>query len=184
MERRVLICIVVCFLGLLSAALAFGAEFKRKKLSEIDFYASGKCTYPRTPAFALGLTAFLVLIIAHAIINAASGCNFRNKLCSAPIAFCALFSWCMSAFASIYLIQGSLVNDRHTMDVLYYEVVEPWIFAKGAMLGLISVIAGVVYYLTISSIKHMNQIVTPVNADNPGIIAMAQPQVPAQMAQP
>ncbi|KAI3950091.1 hypothetical protein MKW98_008536 [Papaver atlanticum] len=184
MERRLWICIVVSFLGLLSAALAFGAEFKRIKLSEIDCFTSGKCTYPRTPAFSLGLTAFLVLIIAHAIINAAAGCNFRNKLCSAPIAFCALFSWLMSALASILLLAGSLVNDRHTMAVLDYEVVEPWIFAKGAMLGLVSVIAGVVYYLTISSIKQMNQMVTPVNVDNHGNIAMAQPQVPAQIAQP
>ncbi|XP_026378503.1 uncharacterized protein LOC113272935 [Papaver somniferum] len=123
-------------------------------------------------------------MIAHVIINAAAGCNCRDKLCSLPIAVCAIFSWLMSACASVYLIGGSVANDRHTMDVLYYEVVEPLLFAKGAIVGLVSVIAGVVYYLTISSIKHMNQMVTPVNADNHGNIAMAQPQVPAQMAQP
>ncbi|KAI3925718.1 hypothetical protein MKX01_003277 [Papaver californicum] len=187
MKRRVLlICIGVCFLGVIAAALGFGAESKRIKESEINFYAPGKCTYPRTPAFALGLTAFLVLIVAHAIINASAGCNCCNKLSSAWVSFCAVFSWLMFGLASILLLAGSVLNDRHTVDDMYsvdfcYEVLRPWIFAKGAILGLISVTFGVLYYLTISSIKDTIQMGTPVNVDNHGSILMTQPQVPAQM---
>ncbi|KAI3856376.1 hypothetical protein MKX03_034458, partial [Papaver bracteatum] len=189
MEKRVLlICIGVGFLGVIAAALGFGAESKRIKESDIDFIDSGKCTYPRTPAFALGLTAFLVLIVAHAIINASTGCICCNKLSGAWVTFCAVFSWLVSALGSILLLAGSLLNDRHTVDERYsvdfcYEVLRPWIFAKGAILGLISVTFGVLYYINISSIIHMNQMGTPVNADNHGNIAMTQPQVPAQMTQ-
>ncbi|KAI3987603.1 hypothetical protein MKX01_039710, partial [Papaver californicum] len=41
------------------------------------------CTYPRITAFALGLTAFLLLVAFHAIINA-SCCN---KLSMLPLGF-------------------------------------------------------------------------------------------------
>ncbi|XP_026407664.1 uncharacterized protein LOC113302913 isoform X2 [Papaver somniferum] len=117
MKRRVLlICIGVGFLGVLAAALGFGAESERIKESEINFIDPGKCTYPRTPAFALGLTAFFVLIVAHAIINASAGCICCNKLSGAWVTFCAVFSWLMSALASILLLAGSLLNDRHTVD--------------------------------------------------------------------
>ncbi|KAI3913725.1 hypothetical protein MKW98_011786, partial [Papaver atlanticum] len=188
MEKRVLlICIGVCFLGVTAAALGFAAESKRIKESEINFFAPGKCAYPRTPAFALGLTAFVVLIVTHGIINASAGCMYCNKLSSAWVTFCAVFSWLMSTLASIQLLAGSILNDRHTMDEMYsvdfcYEVLRPWIFAKGAILGLISVTFGVLYYLNISSIKDRNQMGTPVNTDNHGNIAMTQPQVPAQMS--
>ncbi|RZC74081.1 hypothetical protein C5167_049561 [Papaver somniferum] len=154
MEKRVLlVCIGVCFLGVTAAALGFGAESKRIK----------------------------------GIINASAGCMCYNRLCSAWVTFCAVFSWLMSTLASIQLLAGSILNDRHTMDEMYsvdfcYEVLRPWIFAKGAILGLISVTFGVLYYLNISLIKDRNQMGTPVNTDNHGNIAMTQPQVPAQMS--
>ncbi|XP_026379410.1 uncharacterized protein LOC113274140 [Papaver somniferum] len=149
MERRQLICIGVCFLGLLAAALGFAAESKRIKRSDIEFYSSGECTYPKSPAFALGLTAFLLLVVAHAIINASAGCICCNN--SAWMSLFAVLSWSMFALASILLLVGSVLNNRHTMDDpinFCYGVREPWIFVNGALLGLLSVTFGIFYFIT------------------------------------
>ncbi|KAI3913723.1 hypothetical protein MKW98_011784, partial [Papaver atlanticum] len=57
--------------------------------SDIEFSSSG-CTYPRSSAFALGLTAFLLLVVAHAIINASAGCIRCNN--NAWMSLFAVFS--------------------------------------------------------------------------------------------
>ncbi|RWR89673.1 hypothetical protein CKAN_01873800 [Cinnamomum micranthum f. kanehirae] len=75
MERKVLaICVLVGFLGLLSADLAFAAEGTRNKLSE-----DGTCTEQRTPAFGLGVISGLALVMAQIIINSAACCMFCKK---------------------------------------------------------------------------------------------------------
>ncbi|XP_012090942.1 uncharacterized protein LOC105649029 isoform X1 [Jatropha curcas] len=75
MERRALfLCSAVGFLGLLSAATGFAAEGTRIKGSEVQFTSATQCTYPRSPAMALGLTSAVALMIAQVIINVATGC--------------------------------------------------------------------------------------------------------------
>ncbi|XP_026378505.1 uncharacterized protein LOC113272937 [Papaver somniferum] len=170
--RRQLTCIGLCFLGVGVAVLGFCAEFNTIKESEIQFFAPGKCTYPRTPAFALGLTAFLVLIVAHAIINASVGCISLNKLCSSYwFLFYAIISWVAFVIASVYLIEGLVLHDGHIMDEKYssfcHKVLEFGIFENGALWGLTSVIFGVLYY-------RKNQTVA-VNTDDHGNIGMTQP---------
>ncbi|KAJ0079792.1 hypothetical protein Patl1_24224 [Pistacia atlantica] len=75
MERKVLIvCSFVGFLGLLSAATGFGAEATRIKGSDVDTTDPSQCSYPRSPALGLGLTAAVSLMIAQITINVATGC--------------------------------------------------------------------------------------------------------------
>ncbi|XP_026379413.1 uncharacterized protein LOC113274141 [Papaver somniferum] len=161
MERRLSICMIVWFLGITAFALGIAAEFKTIKESDIHFFAPGGCEYPRTPAFALGLTAFVVLFIAHTMIHTSAGCFCCNlRLCSCAV-FYAFMSWSMFALACIRLLEGSMVNDRHEMysDVCY-EAFERWIFARGALWSLGSITYGVLFYLSKSSIKDMNQMGT------------------------
>ncbi|MCL7026785.1 hypothetical protein MKW94_026978, partial [Papaver nudicaule] len=95
------------------------------------------------------------------------------------------------AVASILLLAGSVLSDRHTMDMMYStdfcsKGLRPKIFIAGALWSLASVMWGILYYLfTIFSAKETNQIGTPANAsNNHGSIAMTQSQAPAQMTLP
>ncbi|GFY83373.1 transmembrane protein, putative [Actinidia rufa] len=86
MERKVIvICSIVGFLGLSSAALGFAAEAKRIKDeaivnlppiegSQVQLTSPSTCTYPISPAFGLGLTAAVALMVAQIIINVTTGC--------------------------------------------------------------------------------------------------------------
>lgn len=42
--------------------------------SQVQFSSDSTCTYPRSPALPLGLTAAVALMIAQVMINIASGC--------------------------------------------------------------------------------------------------------------
>ncbi|KAJ6744022.1 hypothetical protein OIU79_030353 [Salix purpurea] len=75
MKRKALVlCGVVGLLGLLSIATGFAAEATKIKASEVQFTSATQCTYPRSPALALGLIAAVALAIAQVIINVATGC--------------------------------------------------------------------------------------------------------------
>ncbi|CAL5367898.1 unnamed protein product [Camellia sinensis] len=90
MERKVIVvCSVVGFLGLLCAVTGFAAEATRikdqvldmvmdyhaKRLgSQVQSDSSSMCNYPSSPAFGLGLTAALALMVAQIIINVTTGC--------------------------------------------------------------------------------------------------------------
>ncbi|KAL5168835.1 hypothetical protein HKD37_11G030895 [Glycine soja] len=85
MERKVLIlCSVVAFLGLLSAATSFGAEATRIKVSQVHFVTPNQCTYPRSPALPLGLIAAVALVLSQIIINVGTGCVCCRKNLQIP----------------------------------------------------------------------------------------------------
>ncbi|MCL7021759.1 hypothetical protein MKW94_026569, partial [Papaver nudicaule] len=92
------------------------------------------------------------------------------------------------AVASILLLAGSVLNDRHTMDKVYFtdfcaKGLRAGILRAGAIWSLTSVTCGIAYYLlTIFSAKETNQMA--VNANNHGSVAMTQSQAPAQMTLP
>ncbi|MCL7039236.1 hypothetical protein MKW94_011053, partial [Papaver nudicaule] len=79
----------------------------------------------------------------------------------------------MFAKASVSLLGESLLNDRHPTDEMYSmdfcnRVLRPYKFTIGALDGLMSVCVGILYWITIFSIKDKKR--TPVNADNRGSI--------------
>ncbi|MCL7050377.1 hypothetical protein MKW94_017751, partial [Papaver nudicaule] len=94
------------------------------------------------------------------------------------------------AVASILLLAGSVLSDRHTMDMMYStdfcsKGLRPKIFIAGALWSFASVTWGILYYLfTIFSAKETSQMGTPGNANNHGTVAMTQSQAPAQMTLP
>ncbi|CAA6669552.1 unnamed protein product [Spirodela intermedia] len=178
MERKALVVSVsVGFLGILSAALGFAAEGKRIKASDVQVTTRGECVYPKSLALSLGLGSVIALIIAQAIINSVAGCICCKQRPHASgtnwtiglISF--IFSWITFIVAFLLLLTGAALNDQRG----------PGVFSGGAVLSLISVSLGVLYYLAIASSKQLEgrggaQI-------NQGI-AMGNPQIPPQSSQP
>ncbi|KAJ0961185.1 hypothetical protein J5N97_000828 [Dioscorea zingiberensis] len=191
MERRVvLVCIAVGFLGLLSAALGFGAEATRVKTSEVKTSIPGECIYPKKPALALGLSAAVTLMMAQAMINTIAGClcckkqhnSSETNWTLALIAF--IVSWVTFVIAFLLLLTGAALNDQRGEETMYFGgycyVVRPGVFAGGALLSLASVSLSIVYYVAVSNFKSTQ---TWGPQSNQGI-AMGQPVIPPQSTQP
>ncbi|KAL2558889.1 hypothetical protein Fot_03628 [Forsythia ovata] len=195
MERKViLLCSVVGFLGILSAATGFAAEAKRIKGSQVQFPTPDECIYPRSPALGLGLTAALALVIAQIIITAATGCiccrkGPRQSNSNWTLALtCSVVSWFTFGIAFLLLLSGAALNRQHGEENLYFGnyycyVVKPGVFAGAAVLSLASVILGIIYYITLTSEKNISDPWNGSVRPGQGGIAMAQPQFPPQNAQ-
>jgi hypothetical protein len=80
--------------------------------------------------------------------------------------------------AFVLLLSGSVINDQFAEENNYFGnlcyVLKPGIFAGGAILSLVSVILGIISYVTLTSAKNSNN---PPGNPNEGI-AMGQPQFP------
>ncbi|KAH1224236.1 hypothetical protein GmHk_11G031484 [Glycine max] len=165
MERKVLIlCSVVAFLGLLSAATSFGAEATRIKVSQVHFVTPNQCTYPRSPALPLGLIAAVALVLSQIIINVGTGFTF--------------------VIGFLLLLTGAALNDQRGEESVYFGyyycyVVKPGVFAGGAILSVASAAFGILYYISLTEKNNGIQYPYP----NQGVIAMAQPQIPSQTSQ-
>ncbi|CAI9087070.1 OLC1v1021043C1 [Oldenlandia corymbosa var. corymbosa] len=194
MERKVqVICGVVGLLGLLSAATGFAAEATRIKGDQVKFPSPDVCVYPRSPALGLGLTAAVTLMIAHIIVNIASGCiccrrgshqanpNWRLAL------ICFIVSWFTFVISFLLLLTGAALNDQHGEENMYFNyyycyVVKPGVFAGAAVLSLASVALGLIYYITLTSMKNVSNSWGGGAPLHGGGIAMGQPQFPPQNA--
>ncbi|KAL3521746.1 hypothetical protein ACH5RR_019895 [Cinchona calisaya] len=195
MERKAVgVCCAVGFLGLLSAATGFAAEATRIKGDQVKFSSPDVCIYPRSPAMGLGLTAAMALMIAQIIINVTTGCicckrgphqgNTNWKLAL----LCFIVSWFTFVIAFLLLLTGAALNDQHGEENMYFKyyycyVVKPGVFAGAAVLSVASVTLGLIYYVTLTSTKNVND---PWGGSSPpvqGGIAMGQPQFPPQNTQ-
>lgn len=192
MERKALvICSVVGFLGLLSAATGFGAEGTRIKASQVEFSSATDCIYPRSPAMALGLIAALALMMAQIIINASTGCMccqrspYPSDSSWRVALICFVFSWFTFVIAFLLLLTGAALNDQRGEESMYFSsyscyVVKPGVFAGGALLSFASVVLGLIYYLNMTSSKNRGDPWGTAPASNQGGIALGQPQFPPQ----
>ncbi|XP_076941883.1 protein MODIFYING WALL LIGNIN-1-like [Bidens hawaiensis] len=162
MDRRsIVVCTVAGFLGLVSALLGFIAEAKRIKGSQVEFSSPSECVYPQSPALALGLTAAVSLMIAQIVINVATGCiccirEHPSTLNWTLGLLCFVISWFTFVLAFLLLLSGASLNDEHGEENIYFGnyycyVVKPGVFAGAASLSLVSVILGIIYYLTFNS---------------------------------
>ncbi|EOA21543.1 hypothetical protein CARUB_v10001950mg [Capsella rubella] len=199
MERRkVVMCGVLSLLGLLSAVTAFAAEITRIKRSQVKVTIGTdslkKCTYPRSPAFDLGFTSALFLLMAQIIVSVSSGC-FCCRKGPAPsrshwiiALICFVVSWFTFVIAFLVLLSGAALNDEHTEESvegsLYFcYIAKPGVFSIGAILSLVTISLGIVYYLCLSSSKQdVTTTMTPVNQG--AGIAMGQPQIPERVEDP
>ncbi|THG09416.1 hypothetical protein TEA_028015 [Camellia sinensis var. sinensis] len=120
MERKVIVvCLVVGFLGLLCAVTGFAAEATRIKGSQVQSDSSSTCNYPSSPAFGLGLTAALALMVAQIIINVTTGCiccrrgpHQSNSNWTVAL-ICFVVSWWVQALSLRFPVLTA-----STMDVL------------------------------------------------------------------
>lgn len=186
-KKTLIICIIVGFLGLVAAVLGFAAEGKRIKASQVNEIQPGICSYPRSPAYGLGITAAVSLLVAQIVINVASGCiccrtNPYTSTSHWTLAlFCFIISWFTFVIAFLLLLGGAALNDQHDVENEYFSyyycyVVKHGVFAVASILCLASVTLGILYYLTISSGK-VTSFGGPA-APNQSGIAMGQAQVP------
>ncbi|XP_074320401.1 protein VASCULATURE COMPLEXITY AND CONNECTIVITY [Silene latifolia] len=185
-ERKgLVICLLVGFLGLISVVLGFAAEGTRIKVSQVNETSPGVCSYPRSPAYGLGITSALSLLIAQIIINFASGCICcrRNPYTSTThwtlALVCFIVSWFTFVVAFLLLLGGAALNDQHEAENVYLGyyycyVVKPGVFAMASVLSLASVTLSILYFLTISSSKSVGSPSLP----NEGGVAMGQAQIP------
>ncbi|GAB2293896.1 hypothetical protein Dimus_028108 [Dionaea muscipula] len=195
-ERKVwVVCTIVGFLGLLSAALGFGAEATRIKSSQVSQGLYGVCSYPRSPAFGLGITAAISLLIAQIIINVSTGCICCRRSPNptginwAIALICFMVSWFIFAFAFLLLLGGAVLNDQHTDGIYlnssyYCHVVKSGVFATASILAFVSVTLGIAYYLALTTAKYANGRWAGPAAPNESGIAMGQPQVPPMSQDP
>ncbi|XP_057546406.1 protein VASCULATURE COMPLEXITY AND CONNECTIVITY [Amaranthus tricolor] len=192
-KKSLIICVVVGFLGLVAAVLGFAAEGKRIKASQVREIQPGLCSYPRSPSYALGVTAALSLLVAQIVINVASGCICcrKNPYTSTThwtlALVCFIISWFTFVVAFLLLLGGAALNDEHGVENEYFSyyycyVVKPGVFAVAAILCLASVTLGILYYLTISSGK--DNFFGNTIAPNQSGIAMGQAQVPPTSQDP
>uniref|UniRef100_A0A1D1Z8Y9 Squalene monooxygenase 2 n=1 Tax=Anthurium amnicola TaxID=1678845 RepID=A0A1D1Z8Y9_9ARAE len=190
METKVVVvCTVVGFLGVSSAALGFAAEAKRIKNSDVQT-TPGKCIYPKSPSLGLGLAAALALMMAQAIINAVAGCICCKKHPNSSgtnwtiglISF--IISWITFIIAFLLLLGGAALNDLHGEERMnfrgYCYVVRPGVFSGGALLALASVSLGIIYYVIRSSSKPLESW----GAQQSQEVALGHPQIPQQSSQP
>ncbi|XP_058084861.1 protein MODIFYING WALL LIGNIN-1 isoform X2 [Magnolia sinica] len=190
MEKKVLlICFSVGFLAVVTAALGFAAEAKRVKVSDVKLSPLGTCTYPRSPALPLGVTAGVALMVAQVIINTAARCvcckrNPHPSTANWSIALiCFVVSWVTFIIAFLLLLTGAALNDQHGEEKMYFGnycfVVKAGVFAGGAVLSLASISLGIIYYITLSSAKSIE----PWGPQNNQGIAMGTPHIPPQNLQ-
>ncbi|KAF8380773.1 hypothetical protein HHK36_028267 [Tetracentron sinense] len=89
--------------------------------------------------------------------------------------------------AFLLLLTGAALNDQHGEESMYFGnycyVVKPGVFAGGAVLSLVCVALGILYYLTLSSAKSQENPWGGPSIPNQGGIAMGQPQFPLQSTQ-
>ncbi|PKA60807.1 hypothetical protein AXF42_Ash006441 [Apostasia shenzhenica] len=192
MERRVIVvCVIVGFLGFVSAILGFAAEATRVKASDVVTKILGECTYPKSPAVYLGLASASAVVIAQGFINTIAGCiccrrnanpSTSKNWTVALISF--IFSWTTFIIGFLLLLTGAALNDLRGEQKMYFGdycyVVKPGVFSGGAVLSLVSVSLGIVYFVALQSPKS-SQPWGP--TQNQGI-ALGQPQIPQQSAQP
>ncbi|XVE90491.1 hypothetical protein DITRI_Ditri20bG0081900 [Diplodiscus trichospermus] len=165
MAKKGFIVCGVAILGIVSAATGFAAEVTRIKASQVKIVSFRECSYPRSAALGLGLTAAAALLLAQIIINFATGCiccNRTRRTYNSNWAKALVFyvlSWCTFVIGFILLLAASALNDQHGEESNVYNgyyycyVVKPGVFAGGAVLAAASVILGILYYLTLNEAK-------------------------------
>ncbi|KAE9464614.1 hypothetical protein C3L33_03452, partial [Rhododendron williamsianum] len=202
MERKdKVVCSVVGFLGLLSAALSFAAEGTKTTVSQVVFTPPTSCIYPSSPALGLGLAAAVTLLVAQIIINVTSGCicckrgSYQSNSSWTIAVICFVVSWCCMVtvdiagvnvsisfvIAFLMLLTSAALNEQGGEENMYFGcyVVKPGVFAGAAVLSLATVALGIVYYLALESAKiKIGSLVGTTAAPNQSSIAMGQPQFP------
>ncbi|GER32794.1 hypothetical protein STAS_08882 [Striga asiatica] len=147
-------------LHLLAFVFAFGAERRRStaKVVPDEYDERTYCAYGTDASTVYGLAAFGLLLVAQALINGVTKCFcFGRGMVGGGSTTCAvllfIFSWVSFLAAEACLLAGSAKNAYHTkyraiflVEHLSCATLRKGVFAAGAALTLISMVASVLYY--------------------------------------
>ncbi|KAL9225084.1 hypothetical protein vseg_001049 [Gypsophila vaccaria] len=113
--------VIALLLGLGTAGLSWLAYAKRIKAEDVRIGGQGKCIYPSSAAFAIGILAALLVLIQQILISAATSCfcccrtKFPRNWCGVLSLILFLLSWASSAVTFIGLIVAALINNSSFM---------------------------------------------------------------------
>ncbi|KAI3453059.1 hypothetical protein Pfo_009722 [Paulownia fortunei] len=171
------ILVISISLHLIAFVLAVGAERRRSaaKVEPDEYDEKTYCAYGTDASTVYGLTAFGLLLIGQAVIHGVTKCLcFGRGMMGGSSTTCAvfffIFSWVSFLAAEACLLAGSARNAYHTkyraifhVEHLSCATLRKGVFAAGAALTLISMMASILYYWTHSKAdtggweKHHNE---------------------------
>ncbi|XP_027365740.1 uncharacterized protein LOC113872407 [Abrus precatorius] len=160
MAVSVTILVLIISLHLIAFVFAVGAERRRSEAKVVpDEYDDRTfCVYTTDASTVYGLAAVALLLLSHAVLNAVTRCLCCGKgLVSGCSATCAVISFVLSWIsflgAEACLLAGSARNAYHTKyrgvfgaHDLSCATLRKGVFAAGATLTLLSMLASVLYY--------------------------------------
>ncbi|KAI3817218.1 hypothetical protein L1987_11007 [Smallanthus sonchifolius] len=153
--------VAVVSLHLMAFVLAIGAERRRStaKVTPDQYDDYNYCVYASDASTAYGLSAFGLLLVSQTVVNGVTKCLCFGKglvrgLSRTMAVFFFILSWVSFLGAEACLLAGSAKNAYHTKyrtiyggDDLSCETLRKGVFAGGAALTFISMVASIVFYL-------------------------------------
>ncbi|XP_021771905.1 uncharacterized protein LOC110736065 [Chenopodium quinoa] len=175
-EGKVVVFIVVGFLGLAAAALAFAAEATKIKVSDISITEFNTCEYPSSPANILGYTAALLTFIAQITISIVARCACLpsdSNSQSPGVTFAFILSWVGSVIGIGLLVYAANLSTRQEFlgSIGLCYTLKTGLFASGGVLALLACILGMSSSYSFST-NRRSSIAVPYH----GGIAMANSQ--------
>ncbi|ONK66648.1 uncharacterized protein A4U43_C06F10530 [Asparagus officinalis] len=167
----------VCFLQVMAFVLAIGAEKRRStgKVRADEYDERTYCVYDTDASTVYGLSAFALVMLSQALVNAITRCLCcRRGISGGGPGACAItafvLSWLSFFLAEALLIAGSVRNAYHTKYVGYYikkdltscAALRKGVFAAAAAMILISWVSLLSYYWSYSKsdtggwVRHQN----------------------------
>ncbi|XP_021850021.2 uncharacterized protein [Spinacia oleracea] len=150
-EGNVVVYVVVGFLGLAAAALAFAAEATKIKISDITVTEPGKCEYPNNPADILGYVAASLTLINQIIVSIVGRCTCWQRNGSKtsntqhPAVPFFIISWVGSIIGIGLLLYGANLSTRQeflaSKGVCY--ALKSGVFAAGGVMTTVACILGI-----------------------------------------
>ncbi|XP_076938356.1 uncharacterized protein LOC143606482 [Bidens hawaiensis] len=161
MAVSISVLVAITSLHLTAFVLAIGAE-RRRSTAKVtpDQYDDYKyCVYASDASTVYGLTAFGLLLISQTVVNGVTKCLCFGKglvrgFSRTMAVFFFVLSWVSFIGAEACLLAGSTKNAYHTKYQVIYgggdlscETLRKGVFAGGAALTFISMVASIYYYL-------------------------------------
>ncbi|KVI05386.1 uncharacterized protein LOC112524064 [Cynara cardunculus var. scolymus] len=159
MAVSISVLVLIVSFHLMAFVLAIGAERRRStaKVVPDQYDESTYCVYASDASTAYGLSAFGLLLISQTVVNGVTKCLcfgkglVRGRSRTLSIFF-FIFSWVSFLGAEACLLAGSTKNAYHTKYRGIYgadlscDTLRKGVFAAGAALTFLSMVASIVYY--------------------------------------
>nr|XP_043630478.1 uncharacterized protein LOC122601809 [Erigeron canadensis] len=162
-SKKILVCVVVAMLGIGTMIAGFVAEATKVKGSQPVYIGSvPECKYPSDQAMGLTIAAIVALLLARGIITSATGgcCSaFFEAFPSLFARFFSLISWFTCFVAIILFLMGLKYYTGTGVERLVngeYRCYAVWsgVFTGAGIVGFVSVLFGLAYYLTYVSAQN------------------------------